>query len=99
MFLYGDINPVRNCLKALIQQYQVFHRSEIQEESFHVVHTGILMHAHILIRACTHKEQKTRKHGFKKPKYEINKAESAEPGNAKPHANRLCTHLFVKTDL
>lgn len=42
------------------------------------------MHAHILIRACTHREQKTRKHGFKKnSKYDINKAEGAELGNAK----------------
>lgn len=47
----------------------------------------------------THREQKTRKHGFKKPKYDINKAEGAELGNAKPHANRLCIHPFVKTDL
>lgn len=95
MFLYEDINPVRNCLKAVIQQYLVFHCLGIQEQSFHVV----LMHAHILIRACTHTEQKTRKHGFKKPKYDINKAEGAELGNATPCANRLCTHPFVKTDL
>lgn len=95
MFLYEDINPGRNCLKAVIQQYLVFHCLEIQEESFHVV----LMHAHILIRACTHTEQKTRKHGFKKPEYDINKAGGAELGNAKPRASRLHSHPFVKTDL
>lgn len=56
------------------------------------MHTSLYVHAHT-------KNRKQEKMVSKKPKYDINKAESAEPGNAKPHANRLCTHLFVKTDL
>lgn len=76
-----------------------FHCLEIQEESFHVVHTDILMHTHILIRACTHTEQKTRKHNCKETKYDISKAEGTELGNVKLCANRLCTHPFVKIDL
>lgn len=47
----------------------------------------------------THRTENKKTWLQKELEYDINETEGAEPGNAKPHANRVCTHPLMKADL
>lgn len=62
-------------------------------------HWHAYAYTHLYTCMHTHRTENKKTWLQKEPEYDINETEGAEPGSAKPHANRVCTHPLMKADL